>query len=546
VHRILLIVLVAWLLPALVTAQDVLRVNGGNSDSAGALTTDLLGNFYVAGRMDRVEGGSRFSVIKHNPSGGVDWVAHYSGAAGGQGGAATSVAVDQLGNVFAAGYTWFNGNNMGALDYLVVKFNASGVEQWARRYNGDGDNFDSASHVAIDAAGDVYVTGRSYGATSDWATLKYSPAGVQQWLRRFTSPAGLSEDFPVDLLLDPSGNVVVVGQTSSFSGVPGHDVATVKYSPAGAQLWQAVFSETANSDDVPSDASIDGAGNIFITGTETASSSPEQEVFGLVLRYNSDGQLQFAVTNSRAGGNAVTTNGGGELLVAGVPAPDFATPLPGVAKFSASGSLIWHRVITTPGFTVFVPRSILADESDNVFVTGTLNDLGAGSRDYLTLKLDTSGTIVWQHRFNGLGNGHDDAIAMARDLANNLLVAGTSDSGSQNGREDIVTLKFANGSAPAPQPPAAPSGLAAMTITGSSVGLQWQDNSSNETGFRIERCSGAGCTNFAQVAQVGAGTTSFSSTGLSKNTRYSFRVRAFNATGTSGASNVVSVTTAKK
>ena len=60
------------------------------------------------------------------------------------------------------------------------------------------------------------------------------------------------------------------------------------------------------------------------------------------------------------------------------------------------------------------------------------------------------------------------------------------------------------------------------------INLAWTDNSNNESGFKIERCQGNGCSNFAQIAQVGANVTTFPDTGLSPNTRYRYRVRAFN------------------
>jgi len=91
---------------------------------------------------------------------------------------------------------------------------------------------------------------------------------------------------------------------------------------------------------------------------------------------------------------------------------------------------------------------------------------------------------------------------------------------------------------PTPSIPAAPSNLTATAISSSQINLAWHDNSSNEDGFKIERCAGNGCQDFVQVAQVGAGVTAYSDTGLSHNVKYGSRVRAFNASGNSGYSNV--------
>jgi C1A family cysteine protease len=94
--------------------------------------------------------------------------------------------------------------------------------------------------------------------------------------------------------------------------------------------------------------------------------------------------------------------------------------------------------------------------------------------------------------------------------------------------------------------PTAPSNLVATAVSKSQINLTWTDNASNETGFKIERCKGSICTNFKQIATVGANITSYSSTGLSSNTTYRFRVRAYNASGDSTYSNIAAATTPRR
>jgi PKD repeat protein len=93
--------------------------------------------------------------------------------------------------------------------------------------------------------------------------------------------------------------------------------------------------------------------------------------------------------------------------------------------------------------------------------------------------------------------------------------------------------------APAASAPAAPSALTA-TFGSNGLVLAWTDASSDETGFSIERCLGASCTAFGQIATVGAGSTTYTDTYRAEGVdRY--RVRAFNGAGYSGYSNVAEI-----
>ena len=89
--------------------------------------------------------------------------------------------------------------------------------------------------------------------------------------------------------------------------------------------------------------------------------------------------------------------------------------------------------------------------------------------------------------------------------------------------------------------PAAPSDLTATAVSSSRIDLTWSDNSSDESGFEIERQSGG--SGFAQIATVGAETTSHADTGLAASTTYDYRVRATNAHDSSAYSNTASATT---
>jgi len=98
-----------------------------------------------------------------------------------------------------------------------------------------------------------------------------------------------------------------------------------------------------------------------------------------------------------------------------------------------------------------------------------------------------------------------------------------------------------------PGTPATPTNLAAALQAGPAVRLTWRDNANNETGFLVDRCTGVGCANFAQIAVApprnGTGNTSYVDTTVTAGNDYSYRVFARNSVGTSADNtNIASVT----
>jgi chitodextrinase len=106
------------------------------------------------------------------------------------------------------------------------------------------------------------------------------------------------------------------------------------------------------------------------------------------------------------------------------------------------------------------------------------------------------------------------------------------------------TVTATTPTAPDTTPPTAPANLAAAALAASQINLSWTASTDNVgvAGYKVERCSGVACANFAQIATPSS--TTFSDTGLAASTSYSYRVRADDAAGNNSAySNTATATT---
>src|SRR5215813_9460805 len=131
------------------------------------------------------------------------WVARYSGPTNSTA-APVAMAVDGSGNVYVAGsLSWTNG----ASDYLTVKYDLNGTQLWAQSYDGPSNAVGVAKALAIDGAGDIYVTGASGGTI---ATVKYDPNGNQVWVARYDNSSG-GDASPTAIAADDLGNIHICG-----------------------------------------------------------------------------------------------------------------------------------------------------------------------------------------------------------------------------------------------------------------------------------------------------------------------------------------------
>ncbi|MEO8210711.1 MAG: SBBP repeat-containing protein, partial [bacterium] len=166
-----------------------------------------------------------------------EWAARYNGPPGNNSDFAYAMALDGSGNVYVTGYSV--GIGTGSYDYATVKYNSSGVQQWVSRYNGTANGTDYAYAIAVDSSGNVYVTGGSVGIETnyyDYATVKYDASGILQWVRRYDLGGG---DIASLIAVDGSGNIYVSGY--SLGSGTGDDYLTIKYNSSGSLIWVARY-----------------------------------------------------------------------------------------------------------------------------------------------------------------------------------------------------------------------------------------------------------------------------------------------------------------
>mgnify|MGYP002682558241 CR=1 FL=1 len=208
--------------------------HGSRSDEGTRIKTDSCGNVYVAGNSDSTASFNNidFIIIKYGPNGDTLWIRKYNGidTTNIREDYVSDMTIDAAGNVYVTGRSM---NKYGNFDYATVKYNSNGVQQWVQRYNGTGNSSDYVSSVVVDSFGNVYVAGYSFGIGTgyDYVTIKYNSNGVQQWVQRYNGHGNGNEGVN-SLALDSQGNVYVTGGCDLNGGIGKEDTdyLTIKYS----------------------------------------------------------------------------------------------------------------------------------------------------------------------------------------------------------------------------------------------------------------------------------------------------------------------------
>lgn len=228
------------------------------SDIAHSAAVDRAGNIYITGSTTGAFTGQNLfggAFLRKYDSGGNElWTRQFGQSYD----AASSVAVDNSGNVYVAGQTLF--------DAFLSKYDSGGNELWTRQFGTPG--FDAAYSVAVDNNGNIFVAGRS--ENDDAFLCKYDADGNQKWLQQF---GGLLVDIAYSVSVDGAGNAYVAGLMGQLLPTESgpqkdYDAFLRKYDSAGSVVWSRQIDGGWGIDRAYS-VVVDNAGNVYVAGETT-------------------------------------------------------------------------------------------------------------------------------------------------------------------------------------------------------------------------------------------------------------------------------------
>jgi uncharacterized delta-60 repeat protein len=448
----LLLLIQASLGLAQVSQEWVRRYSGPGNDTnyAIAMAVDSGGNVIVTGESVGSGTGSDFATIKYDPSGNQVWLRRYNGPANARD-LPAAVAVDGSGNVYVTGYAQAPGTDY---DYVTIKYSPAGTPVWEKRYDGPGNSVDVPRAMALDSAGNVYVTGHSRGTTTsdDYATIKYDAAGNQVWVKRY-SGTGENLDVPRDIEVDNAGNVYITGVTWQTN----YDVTTIKYNSAGDQVWIRHYNGGFNGEDDANALAIDSAGSVIVTGRSDGSGTASDF---LTIKYDSAGNQLWVrrydgPANSFDNAIALAVDGAGSVYITGNSLGSGTRSDCATVKYNSAGDELWVRRYNGPGNGADSSGALALDPFGNVYISG--DSLGSGTDyDAVTVKYDFAGNQVWVQRYNSPQNGYEDAGRLVVDRLGNVYTAGSAFRAGTS--YDFLTIKYR-------QPP----GVAILLLNPSTV-----------------------------------------------------------------------------
>lgn len=248
------------------------------------LEIDAAGNIYtlVWGRSaSSVGSGDHALVLTYDTNGTPGWTYEYSLARDNH---PVDLFRDASGNLYIAGDTDTNSSAQGYINYLLIKLDSAGSEQWVRTPDFSGDDF--AKAVTADASGNVYVTGTSNSSPAGATTTSYDSAGNFRWN---DTQAQVDWTKDLDILVNGNGEICVAA-TFQVSGT-GKDIGLIRYSAGGGVLG-VVTKDVAGDDDIVVQMTRDSQSRIYVVGTVIVTGSAENIY---IARFSSSGTFEWGL-----------------------------------------------------------------------------------------------------------------------------------------------------------------------------------------------------------------------------------------------------------
>ena len=531
-----------WLcLPAFSSAQSmheawVQRHDGAyhGTDIPSGVVADNSGNVIVTGQVAVGVGTTDAYTAKYAADGTLIWEATYSGPGNGND-IAAALVLDSVGNVIITGSS---ANATGIPDIFTVKYAAqTGAVLWQQRYAGAANDYDAGKGVAVDAQDNVFVIGTSTeslafqgGGGYDYCTLKYAASNGQQlWVRTYNGP-GNGNDYPYALAVDAAGNVIVTGGIIGLAG--NEDIYTIKYSAAnGTTLWAQTFDGSAHSTDAAIAIALDGTGHVFVAGSSSNGSNFDY----ITLQYDAaTGSPGWTKREDGPGhgydtATAIAVDPTGNVIITG-SAPGIGTGNDILTiKYAPDGTRLWGATYNDAGNGDDQGRGLSVDGAGNIFVSGMAKN--GTYYDFVTLKYASDGSNLWTQLYDGPDHNNDMGLGRNALTPDGGVVVTGESFGALN--YDFTTVKYAPDAASAPQVTTGQADLivAAGGVLHAVVNASLADAS---VVFDYGLSTSYGSSLAGDPATVsGAADTDVTATltGLTPQTLYHVRARAVNSVG---------------
>jgi hypothetical protein len=317
----------------------------------------------------------------------VPWAKSYGSTSSDRG---TAIQQTADGGFVVAGTTYSLGSPYS--DVWVVKLNNSGVIEWEKTYGGAGD--DGADAIQQTADGGYIVSGYtdSFGAGAlDFWILKLDSTGGIEWEKTF---GGANNERAFSVQQADDSGYIIAGSTLSFG--TGSDIWVIKLNNSGAIEWQKTYG-TANAES-GSSVRQTSDGGYLVAGKTTPPLANASDF--LVIKLSSNGTVEWSKTfgtlNAEEADSIRPTSDGG-YIVSGRVNVGAGNSDAWVLKIAGDDTIEWQK---TFGGSLGDGALSVRQTSDGEFIfAGYTYSFGSGGGDVWVIKMDSSGTVVWQNAY---------------------------------------------------------------------------------------------------------------------------------------------------